>query len=198
MCSLTSWRADQRSHPVDLFCCVSVHSLSFRTFLVARTDSCPTALRTFFPGSSLQAPLCECVANSLSVFAGAIASLSIGVVGNCLIGLLIGFALQPARVPSYPVPVSPTRENTPRPVVSVVAGRVSAERQSPLKVSGQRLPRGGISFLFNPDVGFAVGVCTCVTLCCTHRSISRKIIVAAEQLRSLPEGFRLIRQPLRS
>ena len=29
---------DQRSHTVDLFCRVSVHSLSFRSFLVARTD----------------------------------------------------------------------------------------------------------------------------------------------------------------
>ena len=32
--------------------------------------------------------------------------------------------------------------------------------------------------------------------CCGQRGISRKVIVAAEQLRSLPEGFRLIRQPV--
>ena len=66
-----------------------------------------------FSGLSLQVPSCERVANSLSVLAGAITSLSNGVVGNCLIGLLIGFALQRARVPSYPVPLTPTRENTP-------------------------------------------------------------------------------------
>ena len=33
-------------------------------------------------------------------FAGAITSFSIGAVGNCLIGPLVGFVLQPARVPS--------------------------------------------------------------------------------------------------
>ena len=47
------------------------------------------------------------------------------------------------------------------------------------------------AFLFNLVVGFAFGVCTCVTLCCAQRGVSREIIVAAEQLRSLPEGFRL-------
>ena len=38
-------------------------------------------------------------------------------------------------------------------------------------------------------MGFAIGVCTCVTFCCTHRSVSLEIIVAADQLRSLHEGF---------
>ena len=51
--------------------------------------------------------------------AGAFTSLSIGVAGNCFIGLLIGFALQPVRVPSYPVLVTPTCENTPRPELGV-------------------------------------------------------------------------------
>ena len=103
--------------------------------------SCPTLLHCFFSGSSPQAPSCERVANSLSVLAGAITSLSIGVAGNSLIGLLIGFALQPLQVPSFPVPVIPTRENTPRPEHGV-CGEVR-----------------------DLAVGFAIGMCTCVTLC---------------------------------
>ena len=113
----------------------------------------------------------------LSVFAGAITSLSIGVVGNCFIGLMFGFALQPACVPSYPVLVTPTRENASQWSETI---------------------REGIAFFFNPAVGLAVGVCTCGTPCCTHRSISREIVQATEELRSLREGVRLIRQPLRS
>ena len=91
-----------------------------------------------FSGSSLQAPSCE-RDSLLTVLAGAITSLSIGVVGNCLIGLLIGFALQPAPMLSYSVLVIPARENTPLPE-PVVAGRVSAESQAPFKRSGQWLP----------------------------------------------------------
>ena len=48
----------------------------------------------------------------------------------------------------------------------------------------------GAAFLFNLVVGFAIGVCTCVTLCCAQRGSSLEIIVAADQLRSLP-GFRV-------
>ena len=44
----------------------------------------------------------------LNIFAGAITSLSIGVVGNCFIGLLIGLALQLARVHSFSELVIPT------------------------------------------------------------------------------------------
>ena len=89
--------------------------------------------------------------------------LSIGVVGNCLIGLLIGFALQPGRVPSYPVPVSRTRENTPRPEPGVrgfgkcICWEANASQSQWSKI------------LLNPAVGFAVGACSCVTLCCAHR-----------------------------
>ena len=68
-------------------------------------------------------------------------SLPVGVVGNCLIGVLIGIALQPSRVPSDPVLVTPTRENTPRLGPGVCGcGRASAERQAALKVSDQNLP----------------------------------------------------------
>ena len=70
----------------------------------------------------------------LTVLAGAISSLSAEVVGDCPTGLLIGFALQPARIASYLVAV--TRHVSP---VSVTAGRVTAESQAPLKVSGQKL-----------------------------------------------------------
>ena len=63
-------------------------------------------------GSSLQAQSRERVANSLTVFAGSITSLSIGVVGNCFIRMLIGFALQPARASSYSALVVPTRGHT--------------------------------------------------------------------------------------
>ena len=51
----------------------------------------------------------------LTVLAGSITSWSTGVVGNCLIGLLTGFASQLARVPPCSAPVAPTREGTPRP-----------------------------------------------------------------------------------
>ena len=112
-----------------------------------------------------------------------------GHVANYLIGLLVGFTLQPARVPSYSVLVIPTRENTPRPEPVVcgcgprICGEPSASRSQWSETASE-----GAAFLFNLVVGFAVGVCTCVTLC-THRSVSQEIIVTAEQRRSLPEGF---------
>ena len=63
----------------------------------------------YLSGSSLQSQSCERVGNSFSVLAGSITSLSIGVVGNCLIGPLIGFALQPARAPSYSTHLDPSQ-----------------------------------------------------------------------------------------
>ena len=84
-------------------------------------------------------------------------------VGNCLIGLLVRFALLRARVPSYSVPVVPTRESTPRPEPEGVAGRVFGESQWSETASE------GAAFLFNLAVGFVIGVCTCVTLCCAQR-----------------------------
>ena len=76
----------------------------------------------------------------------------------------------------------------------MIAGGVSAESQAPLKVSGQKLPVKTPSFIFNLVVGFAIGVCTYVMIGCTRRLGSREIIVAAEQLRSLPEDFWVIRR----
>ena len=49
----------------------------------------------------------------LTVFAGAIFSLSIEVVEDCLNGLPVGLALQPARVVSDPVVVLDTRKHSP-------------------------------------------------------------------------------------
>ena len=74
-------------------------------------------------------------------------------------------------------------------MVSVVAGRVSVEGQAPLEVSGQKQLSEGSAFFFKFVVGLVIGVGTCVILCCTHRSVSREIIVAVELIRSLPEGF---------
>ena len=67
----------------------------------------------------------------------------------------------------------------------MVAGRVSAENQAPLEVSG-RTASEGVAFLFNLVVRSVIGVCACVTLRCAQRGTSREIIAAAEQLRSFP------------
>ena len=152
-----------------------------------------------FSGSSLQAESCERVANSLTVLAESITLLSIGVVGNCLIGLLIGLALQPARVPSHSAPVIPTREDALRPEPGIcgcgpcICGEPRASQRQWTEVARE----GGAS-LYNLIVGLVIGVCTGVTLYCTQRGVSREILVATEQLRSLLQGFRLIRQPLRA
>ena len=62
---------------------------------------------------------------SLAVLAGSITSWSTEVVGNCFIGLLSGFVLQPARVPPYPAPVAPHAKTHLDPSqVPVAAGRV--------------------------------------------------------------------------
>ena len=44
----------------------------------------------------------------------------------------------------------------------------------------------GVVYLCNFVVEFAIGVCTCATLCCTQRDVSREILVVTERLRSLP------------
>ena len=78
----------------------------------------------------------------------------------------------------------------------MAAGRVFVGHQACIKVSGQRLPVKDASLsitLLQLSL-----VCTCATLYCTQRGVSREFLVAAEQLRSLPEGFRLIRQPSRT
>ena len=125
----------------------------------------------------------------LIVLAGAITSLSIGVVGNCLICPLIGFALQPARVPSCLVPVIQTRENTPRPEPGVCGcGPCVCEEPRASQSQWSETAGEGAAFLFNLVVGFVIGVCTCVSLCCAQPMVSRDIIVAAEQFRSLPES----------
>ena len=58
---------------------------------------------------------------------------------NCLSGLLNGFALQPAFLFITCDPDTGKHYHDLS-LVSVVAGRVSAESQAPLEVSGQRLP----------------------------------------------------------
>ena len=50
----------------------------------------------------------------------------------------------------------------------MVAGRVSAGETSASQSQWSETAREVIAFHFNPVLGFAVGVCTCVTLCCTH------------------------------
>ena len=129
------------------------------------------------------------VSRLLTVLAGAISSLSIEVVGNCLIGLLIGFAFQPERVPSHSALVVRTREHAPRPEAGIcgcrpcICGEPSASQSQWTEIASE-----GSAYLYNLTVGIAIGVCTCVTLCCTQRDVSREILVAAEQLRSMLEG----------
>ena len=164
--------------------CIVFHAIAYAIFLA---QVCKHRLASVLP--------------TLIVLARSITSLSIGVVGNCLIGLLIGFASQPARVPSNSTPIVPTREDTPRPQqVSVAAGEPSASQSQCVEIASEGEEgegRGGGAYLYNHIVGFAIGVCTCVTLDCTRRGVSREILVASEQPRSLPERFRLIRQLLR-
>ena len=108
--------------------------------------------------------------------------------GNCLVSLLIGYALQPTRVPSYPVPVIPTRENTPRPELGICGcGPCICGEPGASQGEWSETTREGIAFLFNPAVGFAIGVVTCVTLCFCHRSVSREIIVRAALI--IARGF---------
>ena len=78
---------------------------------------------------------------SLTILAGSITSLSVGVVGHCLISLLIMFALQPAHVPPYSGPVAPPREDTPGLEPGICGcGRVFVENGVVLKISWRRLP----------------------------------------------------------
>ena len=80
-------------------------------------------------------------------------------------GLLVGFALQPARVPSY----SATREDAqPRPEPGICGcGPCVCGGPSALNFSGQRLLVKGRAYLYIFIVLFAIGVCACLTLNCT-------------------------------
>ena len=60
--------------------------------------------------------------------------------------LLIGYALQPTRVPSHPVPVIQTRENAPQPELGICGGGPCiCGEQALLKVSGQRQPEKALA-----------------------------------------------------
>ena len=87
--------------------------------------------------------------------------------------LLLGYALQLARVPSYPVPVVPVRESTARPEPGVCGcGRVFVESRAPLKISASE----GAAFLFDLAVGFVAWACTCLTLCGAHRGLKSLLL----------------------
>ena len=101
----------------------------------------------------------------LTVLAGSITSRSIGVVGNCLIGQLIGFALQARTRASLLSTCDP-----------------DTRRHTLLVAAGQEIASESGVYLFYLIAGFAIGVCTCATLCCTQRGVSREILVATEQL----------------
>ena len=94
----------------------------------------------------------------------AITSLSIAAVGNCLVVLQVGHAPQPVRVSCYPVPVVPKAHHVLS-QESVVAGRaVCGEPSASQNQCSEAASKG--AFLFNLAVGFLVGVCSCLTLCC--------------------------------
>ena len=75
------------------------------------------------------------------------------------------------------LPVVATRESTPRPEPGVCdCGRhVYVQNQAPVQVTGQTVP----VFLFHLAVGFVIGVCKCVTLCCTTPTESLILVDAA-------------------
>ena len=121
----------------------------------------------FLTQSSLQAQSCERVANSIFVVAGSTTSLSIRVVASCLIGTLIGFTLQPARLPSYSALVVPTREAALRPEPGIcgcgpcVCGEQSASQRQWAEMASE-----GSAHFYNIITEFAIVVCTCVILYC--------------------------------
>ena len=95
---------------------------------------------------------------------------------------------------SYRVPVVLVRESTTRSTSGVceacVCGKPSASQNQ-----WSAAANDGAAFLFNLEVGVVVGVCTCLTLFWAQRGLFREFVV---EFRSLPEGFGLIRQPLRA
>ena len=80
--------------------------------------------------------------------------------------------------------MAPTREGTPRPEPGIrgCASCVCVEPSASQSQWAETSTKGGI-YLYNLTVGFVVGVCTCATLHCIQRGVSREILVA-EQLRS--------------
>ena len=103
------------------------------------------------------------VSKILTVLAGAISSLSIEVVEDCLIGLPIECALQPARVISCPV-VSLTRESTARPELGICACGPCSRRES----SASQSPWSKTASQGVPSSSVLPWDCTRVTLSCTH------------------------------
>ena len=101
---------------------------------------CSTPLRCSFSGLSRPQPTCDRVANSLDCpctsGSGHVALDRSSWKLPCRSAE--GYALQPARVPSCPVPVVPVHHVLSQ--ESVVAGRVFAESQAFLKISGLKLP----------------------------------------------------------
>ena len=86
---LTLVRAEPQASIYVTRVCIMFHATAYVFFWL---KSARTVLRVPF---------------SLTVLAGSITSRSIGVVGNCFIGQLTGFALQPARVFPYSALVAP-------------------------------------------------------------------------------------------
>ena len=137
------------------------------------------------------------VSRLLTVLARAISWLSIEVVGDCFIFLPRGIALQPARVVSFPAAVTRHAKNTQRPEPGVCGcgpcfcGEPSASQGQWSETAQRRL-----RLPLQPCFGFVIGVGTYMILCCTHRAVLRAIVAAAEQIKPLPEEFRVSRQLL--
>ena len=90
-----------------------------------------------------------------------------------------GGVRSPARTRALQLrPCGPNRESTPRPEPGVcgcwqcICGEPSAFQSQWLETRSE-----GFAFLFNIAVGFVNGVCTCVTLCCAQRGVSRETIL---------------------
>ena len=81
---LTCVRAQPQASIYVTRVCIVFHATAYASFF--RAQVCKSRLASILP--------------SLTVLAGSITSWSIGFVGKCLICLVIGCALQPARVPT--------------------------------------------------------------------------------------------------
>ena len=170
---LTSVHSRKPASPsrVSASCSTSLHMLSFWL------QSARTILRALLP-----TPL------TVPARIGAITSLSIRAVGNCLVVLLVGCALQPARVPSYHVlVVLCAKAQHVLSQESVVAGRVFAESRELLNICGQKLSVNGPP---SSTLSWASwSGCARVRLSAwAQRGLSRQHVVVAEQFRSLPRS----------
>ena len=138
---------------MTLVCCGSlaaVHGLV--PAKIALSASCPTSLHLLFFWLKSASSVSRACPDSSDRAWSDLVAVDLKTVEDCLIRLPIGFALQPARVVSYPAVVIDGRSIAP-PDLGVC------------RIKWSKAARKGAVFLFNLVVSFAIGLCSRVTLC---------------------------------